>query len=166
MSKEGFGGLVVREIPYLRAFAIAMTGNHASADDLVQETLVKAWSHHDSFEEGTNLRGWLVTILRNTYFTEYRKRQREVQDSEGALAGRIVIEGGQQSKVEMNEVQAAINRLPDDQREIVLMIGVLELSYDEASAILNVNIGTVKSRLNRARTKLAQLLGLTSGKAA
>ena len=166
MSKEGFGGLVVREIPYLRAFAIAMTGNHASADDLVQETLVKAWSHHDSFEEGTNLRGWLVTILRNTYFTEYRKRQREVQDSEGALAGRIVIEGGQQSKVEMNEVQPAINRLPDDQREIVLMIGVLELSYEEASAILNVNIGTVKSRLNRARTKLAQLLGLTSGKAA
>lgn len=164
MSKEGFGGLVVKEIPYLRAFAIAMTGNHASADDLVQETLVKAWSHHDSFEEGTNLRGWLVTILRNTYFTEYRKRQREVPDSEGALAGRIVIEGGQQSKVEMNEVQAAIDRLPDDQREIVLMIGVLELSYEEASAILNVNIGTVKSRLNRARTKLAQLLGLTNGK--
>ena len=166
MSKEGFGGLVVKEIPYLRAFAIAMTGNHASADDLVQETLVKAWSHHDSFEEGTNLRGWLVTILRNTYFTEYRKRQREVQDSEGTLAGRIVIEGGQQSKVEMNEVQAAIGKLPDDQREIVLMIGVLELSYEEASAILNVNIGTVKSRLNRARTKLAQLLGLTNGKTA
>ncbi|HXY58197.1 MAG TPA: sigma-70 family RNA polymerase sigma factor [Methylocystis sp.] len=166
MSKEGFGGLVVKEIPYLRAFAIAMTGNHASADDLVQETLVKAWSHHASFAEGTNLRGWLVTILRNTYFTEYRRRQREVQDSEGTLAGRIVIEGGQQGKVEMNDVQTAIDRLPEDQREIVLMIGVLELSYEEASAILKVNIGTVKSRLNRARARLAQLLGLTSGKPA
>lgn len=161
MTKEGFGNLVVKEIPYLRAFAIAMTGCHARADDLVQETLVKSWAASASFEEGTNLRGWLVTILRNTYFSQYRKSLREVEDPDGVLAGRLVVDGGQQAKVEINEMQAAIDRLPEEQREILLMVGVAELSYDEAAVILDLPVGTVKSRLNRARAKLAQLLDLT-----
>ncbi|MFY9657291.1 MAG: sigma-70 family RNA polymerase sigma factor [Methylocystis sp.] len=165
MITEGFGGLVVKEMPYLRAFAIAMAGNRVLAEDLVQETLVKAWSHHDSFEEGTNLRGWLVTILRNTYFTEYRKHQREVQDSDGVFASRIGVDGGQQIKVEMNQVRAAIGRLPDDQREVLMMTAVNELTYEEASALLNLPMGTVKSRLNRARARLVELLDHPSGHA-
>ena len=165
MIAEGFGGLVVKEMPYLRALAIAMTGNRVLAEDLVQETLVKAWSHHDSFEEGTNLRGWLVTILRNTYFTEYRKHQREVQDSEGVFASRIGVDGGQQIKVEMNQVQAAIGRLPEDQREVLMMTAVQELTYEEASALLNLPMGTVKSRLNCARARLVELLDPPSGHA-
>ena len=165
MIAEGFGGLVVKEMPYLRALAIAMTGNRVLAEDLVQETLVKAWSHHNSFEEGTNLRGWLVTILRNTYFTEYRKHQREVQDSEGVFASRIGVDGGQQIKVEMNQVQAAIGRLPEDQREVLMMTAVQELTYEEASALLNLPMGTVKSRLNRARARLVELLDPPSGHA-
>jgi len=165
MIIEGFGGLVVKEMSYLRAFAVAMAGNRVLAEDLVQETLVKAWSHHDSFEEGTNLRGWLVTILRNTYFTEYRKRQREVQDSDGVFASRIGVDGGQQIKVEMNEVRAAIGRLPEDQREVLMMTAVQELTYEEASALLNLPMGTVKSRLNRARARLVELLDAPSGHA-
>jgi RNA polymerase sigma-70 factor (ECF subfamily) len=165
MIMEGFGSLVVKEIPYLRAFAIAIAGNRVLAEDLVQETLVKAWSHHASFEEGTNLRGWLVTILRNTYFTEYRKHQREVQDSDGIFASRIGVDGGQQIKVEISQVKAAIGRLPEDQREVLLMTAVQELSYEEASAILNLPMGTVKSRLNRARARLAELLDHPSGHA-
>jgi RNA polymerase sigma-70 factor (ECF subfamily) len=165
MIIDGFGGLVVKEIPYLRAFAIAMAGNRVSAEDLVQETLVKAWSHHDSFQEGTNLRGWLVTILRNTYFTEYRKHQREVQDSDGVFASRIGVDGGQQIRVEMNQVRAAIGRLPEDQREVLMMTAVQELTYEEASALLNLPMGTVKSRLNRARARLVEMLDSPRGHA-
>ena len=133
----------------------------AFTDMMVQETLVKAWSHADSFETGTNFRAWLVTILRNTYFNQYRKLSREVQDSDHIHAGQIAVGGGQESSLAMRDVQRAINMLPADQREILLMIGVTELSYEEAAQICNIAVGTVKSRLNRARARLAELLGLT-----
>lgn len=120
--------MMVAEMPYLRAFAVSLSGSTTVADDLVQETLVKAWSHADSFERGTNFRAWLVTILRNTYFNQYRKLSREVQDSDHIHAGQIAVGGEQESSVSMRDMQRAINQLPADQREILLMIGVTELS--------------------------------------
>ena len=161
MSEAAFTDMMVAEMPYLRAFALSLSGSASVADDLVQETLVKAWSHADSFETGTNFRAWLVTILRNTYFNQYRKLSREVQDSDHIHAGQIAVDGGQETSVAMRDVQRAINMLPADQREILLMIGVTELSYEEAAQICNIAVGTVKSRLNRARARLAELLGLT-----
>ena len=161
MSEAAFTDMMVAEMPYLRAFALSLSGSASVADDLVQETLVKAWSHADSFETGTNFRAWLVTILRNTYFNQYHKLSREVQDSDHIHAGQIAVGGGQETSVAMRDVQRAINLLPADQREILLMIGVTELSYEEAAQICNIAVGTVKSRLNRARARLAELLGLT-----
>jgi len=161
MSSEPFADMMVAEMPYLRAFALSLSGSISVADDLVQETLVKAWSHADSFEHGTNFRAWLVTILRNTYFNQYRKLSREVQDSDHVHAEQIAVGGEQESSLSMRDMQRAIDLLPPDQREILLMIGVTELSYEEAAQICNIAVGTVKSRLNRARARLAELLGLT-----
>jgi RNA polymerase sigma-70 factor, ECF subfamily len=161
MTEATFGAEMVAQIPYLRAFAISLSGSYSVADDLVQDTLVKAWSHADSFEPGTNFRAWLVTILRNTYFSQYRKRSREVQDSDNVLAEQIPVKGGQESNVTMQDVQKALNKLAPEHREILLMIGITELSYEEAAAVCNIAVGTVKSRLNRARAKLAEHLGLS-----
>jgi len=151
---------MVAQMPYLRAFAISLCGSHSLADDLVQDALVKAWSHADSFQPNTNLRAWLVTILRNTYFSSYRKRSREVQDSDNLLAQQIPVKGGQESALTLADVQAALDKLAPEHKEILLMIGITELSYEEAAEICGVAIGTVKSRLNRARAKLAEHLGL------
>lgn len=160
MTDESFGDQMVAQMPYLRAFAISLCGSHSLADDLVQDALVKAWSHADSFQPNTNLRAWLVTILRNTYFSAYRKRSREVQDSDNALAQQIPVKGGQESALTLADVQAALDKLAPEHKEILLMIGITELSYEEAAEICGVAIGTVKSRLNRARAKLAEHLGL------
>lgn len=161
MTDASFGDEMVAQIPYLRAFAISLSGSYSVADDLVQDTLVKAWSHADSFEPGTNFRAWLVTILRNTYFSQYRKRSREVQDSDNVLAEQIPVKGGQESNVTMQDVQKALDKLAPEHREILLMIGITELSYEEAAKVCNIAVGTVKSRLNRARAKLAEHLGLS-----
>ena len=160
MIEESFGDQMVAQMPYLRAFAISLCGSHSLADDLVQDTLVKAWSHADSFQPNTNLRAWLVTILRNTYFSGYRKRSREVQDSDNLLAQQIPVKGGQESALTLADVQTALDKLAPEHKEILLMIGITELSYEEAAEICGVAIGTVKSRLNRARAKLAEHLGL------
>ncbi len=162
MSEPPFADQIVAQMPFLRAFAISLSGSYSLADDLVQDALIKAWSHMDSFERGTNLRAWLVTILRNTYFTQYRKRAREVQDSDGAIAEQVPVKADQESKAAVSDVQKALDRLPPEHREILLLIGVTELSYEEAAVVCNIAVGTVKSRLNRARAKLAEELGLNS----
>lgn len=165
MSEKAFADMMVAEMPYLRAFALSLSGSTTVADDLVQETLVKAWSHTESFSLGTNFRAWLVTILRNTYFNQYRKLAREVQDSDNTHAEKILVGGEQESRLTMQDVQRALNKLPEDHREILLMIGVTELSYEEAAQVCNIAVGTVKSRLNRARAKLAEHLGMADGAA-
>jgi RNA polymerase sigma-70 factor (ECF subfamily) len=153
---------LIPEIPFLRAFAISLSGSYRNGDDLVQDTLVKAWSHRTSFQPGTNLRAWLATILRNTYYSQYRKRSREVQDSDGEHAAQICVDGAQESALAANDVHKALLKLAPEHREILLMIAISGLSYDEAAQISNVAVGTVKSRLNRARAKLAQELALTA----
>ena len=163
MSENAFADMMVAEMPYLRAFALSLSGSTTVADDLVQETLVKAWTHTESFALGTNFRAWLVTILRNTYFNQYRKLAREVQDSDNTHAEQILVSGEQESRLTMQDVQRALNKLPEDHREILLMIGVTELSYEEAAQVCNIAVGTVKSRLNRARAKLAEHLGMVDG---
>jgi len=147
-------------VPSLRAFAISLSGNVDRADDLVQETLLRAMANIDSFQEGTNLSAWLFTILRNLFRSEYRKRRREVEDTDGSYAESLKSHPEQQSRVEFEEFRTALATLPQDQREALLLVGASGFSYEEAAAICECAVGTIKSRVNRARTRLADLLGI------
>ena len=147
-------------IPKLRAFAVSLCGNPDRADDLVQETLVKAWSHLGSFVEGTNMPAWLFTILRNIYYSEYRKRRREVADSEGLIAARLASAPTQNGHMDFLDFRTALQKLPADQREAIILVGASGLSYEDAASICGCAIGTMKSRVNRARNRLGELLAI------
>jgi RNA polymerase sigma-70 factor, ECF subfamily len=149
---------LVAAIPNMRAFAISLCGNRDRADDLVQEALVKAWNHLDSFEVGTNLKAWLFTILRNAYFSELRKTKREVSDSDGIMAARVAIPAEQHAHLDLKDLSNALAELPADQREALILVGAEGFSYEDAANISGCAVGTVKSRVNRARTKLAELM--------
>ena len=159
MPSASFKNELLAEIKNLRAFAISLSGSVSLADDLVQEALLRAWSKSDRFQPGTNLRAWLFTILRNIYYSNYRKRAREVQDSDGVYARRLTIPGDQESHLDLEDFRKAMTKLPAEQREALTLIGANGLSYEEAAAICEVEIGTIKSRLSRARSQLVRLLG-------
>src|SRR5712691_8228790 len=138
-------------VPSLRAFAISLSGNVDRADDLVQETLLRALAHIDSFEPGTNMSAWLFTILRNLFRSEYRKRRREVEDGDGSYADALKTQPAQEERVEFQEF-----------REALILVGASGFSYEEAAEICGCAIGTIKSRVNRARTRLAELMSIES----
>lgn len=152
---------LVEHLPSLRAFAISLCGQPHQADDLVQETLLKALANRNKFEAGTNLRAWLFTILRNVYFSLHRKRRREVEDVDGALTASLVAKPEQYGHVDLKDFQRALLNVPDEQREALLLVGAAGFSYEEAATVANCAIGTVKSRVNRARARLAKDLGMT-----
>lgn len=154
---------LVEAIPMLRGFARSISGNHDRADDLVQETLAKAIANRDKFKMGTNLHAWLVTILRNQYYSEGRRRWREVSDAEGTHAARLVEQPAHGARLELLEFMAALQVLPDDQREALILVGASGLSYEDAAEVLGTRVGTVKSRVSRARTRLEQLLAGKEG---
>lgn len=149
---------LVAAIPMLRGFARSLSGNRDRADDLVQEALAKAIANRDKYREGTNLHAWLVTILRNQYYSEGRRRWREVSDGEGTYAARLTQQPGHDSHLQMREFLGALQVLPVDQREALVLVGASGLSYEEAAAVLQTRIGTVKSRVSRARARLEKLL--------
>jgi len=147
-------------VPSLRAFAISLSGNIDRADDLVQETLLRAIANIDSFQPGTNMSAWMFTILRNLFRSEYRKRRREVEDTDGSYAESLKTHPEQNSRLEFQEFRAALAKLPPDQREALILVGASGFSYEEAAAICECAVGTIKSRVNRARTRLADLLSI------
>jgi RNA polymerase sigma-70 factor (ECF subfamily) len=157
---EGLKKELIAFIPNLRAYGISLTRNADQADDLVQETLIKAWNNLHRFERGTNLGAWLFTILRNQHHSNYRKLKREVEDPDGAIVGRMVALPEQPGRIALNELREALTKLGPDQREALLLIGAQGLSYEEVAEICGVAVGTVKSRVNRARNTLAQLLAI------
>ena len=145
-------------LPSLRAFAVSLSGRHDKADDLVQDTVMKAWAKQESFELGTNMKAWLFTILRNEFYSQMRKRGREVQDTDGAFTERMAVHPSQYGIVDLNDFRKALDKLPDDQREAIILIGASGFSYEEAADICHCAVGTMKSRVSRARTKLQELL--------
>jgi RNA polymerase sigma-70 factor (ECF subfamily) len=147
-------------VPSLRAFAISLSGQVDKADDLVQDTLLRALANLHRFERGTNLNAWLFTILRNLFHSEYRKRRREVEDPDGSYAGRLRIQPEQGSHLDFEDFRAALAQLPSDQREALLLVGASGFSYEEAASICGCAVGTIKSRVNRARLRLAALLNV------
>ena len=147
-------------IPNLRAFAMSLCGNPTRADDLAQETLMKAWDKIGSFEAGTNLKAWLFTILRNVYFSELRKRKREVDDADGHLLAGLAVHPEQLGHMDAADFMIALQQIPIDQREALILVGAEGFSYEEVAAISGVAVGTIKSRVNRARVRLTEILGL------
>ncbi|HTV69470.1 MAG TPA: sigma-70 family RNA polymerase sigma factor [Rhizobiaceae bacterium] len=160
-SDGGFKGDLLKAIPSLRAFGMSLSQNADKADDLVQETLVKAWDKQSSFQPGTNLKAWLFTILRNEFYSQMRKRGREVQDSDGIMTGRLAVHPAQHGMLDLKDFRAALETLPEDQREAIILIGASGFSYEEAAEICGCAVGTIKSRVNRARTKLQEILNIS-----
>jgi len=153
---------VLAAVPSLRAFAISLSGNVDRADDLVQETLLRALANIDSFEPGSNMPAWLFTILRNLFRSEYRKRRREVEDADGSYAQSLKSQPEQTGHVEFQEFREALAKLPPDQREALILVGASGFSYEEAAEICGCAVGTIKSRVNRARARLADTLSIES----
>ena len=151
---------LLASVPSLRAFAISLSGNGDRADDLVQETLLRALANIDSFQPGTNMSAWLFTILRNHFRSEYRKRRREVEDADGHYADTLKTQPEQHGHIEFREFREALAHLPADQREALILVGASGFSYEEAAHICGCAVGTIKSRVNRARTRLAELLSI------
>jgi RNA polymerase sigma-70 factor, ECF subfamily len=153
---------ILGAVPSLRAFAISLSGNVDRADDLVQETMLRALANIHSFQPGTNMSAWLFTILRNLFRSEYRKRRREVEDSDGSFAESLKSHPDQLGRVEFQEFRTALAQLPDEQREALILVGASGFSYEEAADICGCAVGTIKSRVNRARGRLAKLLAIDS----
>ncbi|ATG44401.1 RNA polymerase sigma factor 70 [Phaeobacter piscinae] len=151
---------LVDHLGAMRAFAISLTRNTAMADDLVQDTLVKAWTNIEKFEEGSNMRAWLFTILRNTYYSLRRKRRREVEDADGALSEQLSQKPDHDGRLNMRDFNAAFEKLNDEQREALVLVGAGGFSYEEAAETCGVKVGTIKSRVNRGRARLAELMNL------
>lgn len=149
---------VVGLIPALRAFAWSLSHNGSDADDLVQDTLIKAWANREKFEPGTNLRAWLFTILRNTYYTNVLRRRREVRDEQGEYASTLKSPPTQDWSVAIRALQVALKQLPDEHREALILVGAAGLSYEEAAEICGCALGTIKSRVNRARARLLKIM--------
>ena len=147
-------------VPSLRAFAISLIGDAHRADDLVQDTIMRAWANLDRFERGTNLNAWLFTILRNLFHSEYRKRRREVEDPDGVYAEQLTSQPEQGARLDFEDFRSALSTLPSEQREALLLVGASGFSYEETAAICGCAVGTVKSRVNRARSRLSGLLHL------
>lgn len=155
-------------LPNLRAFARSLTRDSALSDDLVQDTIVKAWSHIETFEIGTDLRAWLFKILRNSYYSLLRKRRREVEDVDGKFSNLQSTQAGQIVAADLLDFWRAFAKLTDEQREALTLVGASGFSYEEAAHICDCPAGTIKSRVSRARARLAEELhvpdqGVTSG---
>ncbi len=149
---------VVQWLPQLRRYARALTGDYAWADDLVQDTAERALSRSSAFRPETNLRAWLLTILRHLYIDQLRMRREIAVDDETAPWRTLEAPTGEVDGLVLRDVQRALYALPVEQREVLLLVGVEELSYQEASVVLSVPIGTVMSRLSRARERMRVLL--------
>ncbi len=160
MATDTFRDDLLAAIPSLRAFGYSLTRDWDVTDDLVQDTITRAWGNQHRFEAGTNLSAWLFTILRNTFYSAYRRKAREVEDPDGTYAASLRTRPDQHSHLEFQDTQAALQQLPVDQREALLLIAAEGLSYEEAAEITGVAVGTVKSRVNRARLRLARILNM------
>jgi RNA polymerase sigma-70 factor (ECF subfamily) len=156
-SEEAFQKALIGEMGHVRAFARSLcAGRTDVADDIAQETLVKAWSARDRFAAGTNLRAWLFSIVRNTFRDQRRRAWREtlLENLEGVAGATSARESS--DRVELDDARRALGVLAEDQREALVLVAVAGFSYEEAAAICDVKIGTMKSRVGRARARLEE----------
>jgi RNA polymerase sigma-70 factor, ECF subfamily len=157
---------IVTHLRPMRAFAMSLTRDRGRADDVVQDTVVKAWTNIHKFEPGTNMRAWLFAILRNTFYSERRKASREVADHDGTLAARMSVRPDHDGKLALADFRRAFETLPAVQREALILVGAEGFSYEETATMCGCAVGTIKSRANRGRRRLAELLQLEEGEQA
>lgn len=158
LDDEAFKAQLAALIPHLRAYGRSLSGNRDVADDLVQDTMLKAWGARARFAAGTNMRAWTFIILRNSFLSQ-RRRSRFTSEWDDVVADRILsIPAGQGDQLHLADVQRALMQLPDSQREALILVGAGGFSYEEASEICGVALGTIKSRVARGRSALAALI--------
>ncbi|WOI52904.1 sigma-70 family RNA polymerase sigma factor [Parvularcula sp. LCG005] len=145
-------------IPHLRAFARSLCNNRAAADDLAQEALLKAWRARASYEHGTNLKAWTFTILRNLFYSQQRRAWRSQPLDQEVAEATLVAQDNPSASLELLELRMALPQLPVEQREALILVGAGGVSYEEAAAICGCAVGTIKSRVSRARKALADIL--------
>ena len=145
-------------IPHLRAFARSLTGRAELADDLVQETLLKAWAARDRYAPGTRMKSWTFVILRNSYLTLLRRNRFRGEYDEESMSHMLTTPAGQDHSLHLSDVQRGLMELPDSQREALILVGAGGFSYEEAAEICDCAVGTVKSRVARARVALEKII--------
>ena len=153
-----FRDQLVALLPSLRAFARGLCGNREMADDLAQDTMMRAWAARESYTQGTNFRAWMFMIMRNQFYTTIRKNSRMTSLDPEVAERVLVVAPAQQNGINIEDVAKAMQKLPAEQREVLLLIGASGLSYEEAAEVIGCAMGTVKSRLARGRTALALLV--------
>lgn len=149
---------VIALSPAMRAFGRSLCADASLTEDLVQETILRAWDNRARFEMGSNLKAWLLTILRNRYYSELRHRQFEVEDPDGKHAAGLAVQPEHEATVEVDALSRALDALRDEQRQALLLVFAGGLSYAQAAAICNCAVGTIKSRIARGRDHLNALL--------
>jgi len=145
-------------VPHLRAFARFLTGNRERADDLVQDTVVRALTASHQFQRGTNLKAWMFTILRNQHYNDVRKTRIRLQSLDDSSIDEPAAPATQEARLEFGDFRRAFWQLAENQREVLILIGASGLSYEEAAKICNCPTGTIKSRVSRARRELLKTL--------
>ena len=149
---------IIESLPHLRAVALLLCRDRSLADDLVQEAVVRALGHIHQFRSGTNLKAWIMTILRNAFFSEMRRRKRASQFNGEMLWNGGATSGGQEERLMMRDLERAFRMLPSSQREAIILVGASGYSYEDAAQIADCAVGTMKSRVSRARLQLELLL--------
>jgi RNA polymerase sigma-70 factor (ECF subfamily) len=147
-------------MPHLHKFAVSLCRDFDRANDLTQQTLLRACANIDKFKAGSNMIAWLFTILRNEYYSEYRKRRREIQDIDGIYAESLTLEPDQIASLEYNDLRAALDDLPTEMRRALILVGSDGVGYAQAAQACNCSEGTIKSRVHRARARLAEALSI------
>jgi RNA polymerase sigma-70 factor (ECF subfamily) len=158
VKDEEFRERIVGYLPHLRAVARSLTGRKEWADDLVHDTILRALSAEAQFQPGTNLKAWLLTILRNHYINNVRRRRFEVEPMGDIPDSALPVAATQDTTIEINEVGRALQTLAVEHREILVLVSAAGMSYEEAAEVCGVAVGTIKSRLNRARNELKKAL--------
>ena len=157
-SPDTFRDAIIALIPALRIQAATRVRSRSEADDLVQETLTRAWCYRGSFQEGSNLKAWLCKIMQNCFYHDLSRQRDTVADVEGRWAATLSVAPSQEWRLQYNDMLSALDHLPPDARAALVLIGASGCSYEEAAELANCPVGTLKSRVNRAREKLASLI--------
>ncbi|MEI9964152.1 MAG: sigma-70 family RNA polymerase sigma factor [Caulobacteraceae bacterium] len=157
-NDEAFKRELIGLIPHLRAFARTLAGDPASADDLAQDAMMKAWDARASFEMGTNMKAWTFMILRNQFYSEKRRAWRQTQLDQEAAERTLIAVDDPEAPVALDELRLGLGMLPAEQREALILVGAGGFAYEEAAAICGCAVGTVKSRVSRARKALQAIL--------
>jgi len=155
---EAFRRELVALIPHLRAFARTLSGDPTAADDLAQDAMMKAWDARASFEMGTNMKAWTFMILRNQFYSEKRRSWRQTQLDQEAAERTLVAVDNPEAPVALDELRLGLAMLPIEQREALILVGAGGFAYEEAAEICGCAVGTVKSRVSRARRALQGIL--------